>query len=70
MDNEIKTLEDVGSMDKLPKVEIVGNSEILIGMSIDEKVIFQEIGIDEELAKLILEKIGYGGIGWENYNIV
>ena len=68
--NEEKTLEDVDSIDVLPKVEITGENEILISMDIDGKEIFVDIGIDEYLAKEILKKIGYGGIGWEKYNVV
>ncbi|OGH05874.1 MAG: hypothetical protein A2W22_04590 [Candidatus Levybacteria bacterium RBG_16_35_11] len=68
--NEEKTLGDVDSIDVLPKVEITGENEILISMDIDGKEIFVDIGIDEYLAKEILKKIGYGGIGWEKYNVV
>ena len=68
--NEEKTLEDVDSIDVLPKVEITGETEILISMDIDGKEIFVKLGISEYLAKEILKKIGYGGIGWEKFNVV
>ena len=64
---EKKSAKDINE----PKRLAIGdNSEILISMSIDEKCIFQRLGITKDEAIGILKVIGYGKIGDEKYNIL
>lgn len=67
-------LEDVDSIEKLPKIEIDNKTEIILQAKIYEPgveyAIFDEISISKDIFMKILKEIKYGEIGWEKYHIV
>ncbi len=74
-DENAKTFSDVGVMDELPELLINENTDIEITMVITdssgkEHAVVKNLPIDDEMAMGILADIGYGEIGWEQYNIV
>ncbi len=68
------TLENVENIEQLPKLEIDDATEVLLSVLVaksdGEYQIVEEVGIGKTELMRILKEIGYGGIGWERYNVV
>lgn len=67
-------LEDVDSIEELPKLEIDNETEIVLTIKVSkpdkEYDVTEEVGIGRDELMKILKIIGYGEVGWEKYNIV
>jgi len=69
-EEEVKTLDDVESMAELPIIDLSDGGDFLLSININGIDIVEETGISEDEVREILAIIGYGGIGWEKYNVL
>jgi len=68
--NTMRILDEVESIEDLPKIDLSEGGDFLISLNINGIDIVQDCGIDSEMVMKVLRMLGYGNIGWERYNVV